>query len=122
MYQVYQFSDGSFLTTYGKTVNFAGALVGSPQKLAAANTRRKRHAKWVLEHPKHYTPAQIADSEAELALTPVKREVVFGLKDAPLALPADVQRRLDFLDALEAAGVDNWDGYSFAQEAMEERA
>jgi len=28
--------------------------------------------------------------------------------------------RIVFLDALEAAGVDNWEGYSFAQEIMKE--
>lgn len=27
----------------------------------------------------------------------------------------EIQERLDFLDALEAQGVDNWDGYSEAQ-------
>lgn len=43
-------------------------------------------------------------------------------------IPAAAQKRLDFLDALEAAGVDNWEGYSEAftgeedEEAEEEPA
>lgn len=33
---------------------------------------------------------------------------------------AGIQKRLDFLDALEAAGVDNWRGYDYAYEILEE--
>jgi hypothetical protein len=33
---------------------------------------------------------------------------------------ADIQARLSLLDALEAAGVDNWEGYSYARELMSE--
>ena len=29
-----------------------------------------------------------------------------------------IQERLDFLEALEQAGVDNWEGYYLAQEIM----
>jgi len=32
---------------------------------------------------------------------------------------AETIRKLAFLDALEGAGVDNWDGYEYALEAME---
>lgn len=34
---------------------------------------------------------------------------------------ADVQEKLDFLRALEIAGVDNWDGYDYAREVMEDK-
>lgn len=37
------------------------------------------------------------------------------------AISPDVQERLDFLNALEAAGVDNWEGYDYAQEILEEQ-
>lgn len=33
---------------------------------------------------------------------------------------ADVQERLDWLQALEDAGVDNWDGYSYARQSLHE--
>lgn len=32
----------------------------------------------------------------------------------------DIEERLNWLDALEAAGVDNWDGYDCALEILEE--
>lgn len=41
------------------------------------------------------------------------------------ALRADLaaaEKRLEFLDALEACGVDNWEGYALAQEAISEGA
>lgn len=31
----------------------------------------------------------------------------------------EIQKRLDLLDALEAAGVDNWEGYDYALEILE---
>lgn len=37
------------------------------------------------------------------------------------AISPDVQERLNFLEALEAAGVDNWEGYDYAQEILEEQ-
>jgi hypothetical protein len=36
-------------------------------------------------------------------------------------LPKDVKRKLEILAALEAAGVDNWDGYDFAMEEIRKR-
>lgn len=32
----------------------------------------------------------------------------------------ELQKEVKFLDCLSAAGVDNWDGYSYAQELMED--
>lgn len=37
------------------------------------------------------------------------------------AISPDVQERLDFLNALEAAGVDNWQGIDYAYEILEEQ-
>ena len=36
-------------------------------------------------------------------------------------LPKDVKRKLEILAALEAAGVDNWDGYDFAMEEIRKK-
>ncbi len=33
---------------------------------------------------------------------------------------AEMERSLQFLSALEAAGVDNWEGYEIAQDMMED--
>ena len=33
----------------------------------------------------------------------------------------DIQRRLDILDALEAGGVHNWDGYDFSLEELRKK-
>ena len=33
-----------------------------------------------------------------------------------------IEEKLDLLDALQAAGVDNWDGYDYAMEMLEENA
>ena len=32
----------------------------------------------------------------------------------------DLKQKADFLEALNAAGVDNWDGYGYAQEIFEQ--
>ena len=34
----------------------------------------------------------------------------------------EVEKREHFLECLEACGVDNWDGFDFAHEMMEEQA
>ncbi len=116
MYQVYKFSDGTFLTLYSRSPDFAQALVGSPQKLAAANSRRKRHSQWVVDHPKHYTDTEIANHKANLELTHVKQEVVF----LPITELSEMQDDLEVLHALRAAGVDNWQGYDEAQTILRE--
>lgn len=140
MYQIYQFSDGSFLAANGMTTKLAQALVGSPQKLAAANYRRKRLAQWQVQCRDRFPSGVVESAEAALALTHEKREVIFFLKDEQvpdlrwlaahvpveflspeklhgktlIPYQADVQERLNLLDALEAEGVDNWDGYGYA--------
>lgn len=48
----------------------------------------------------------------------VMDEFIQGVKRLE-TLAEELEERVAFLDALEAAGVDNWDGYDEAQELLE---
>lgn len=50
----------------------------------------------------------------------------YDYKNSVVSIPIndyhEMLDRLKFLDALESAGVDNWEGFSFAHEIMEDES
>ena len=84
---------------------FAEYRKGSDNKIAL-----KEQQLQVVEKEKADLARELSDT---LAL--VKR-----LETPESVAAANTEERLQFLNALEAAGVDNWDGYSYAQEILAE--
>jgi hypothetical protein len=61
-----------------------------------------------LERDLETTRAELKSAEGEITILSVTSNVD----------QVEVQRRLALLDALEAAGVDNWEGYYLARELL----